>query len=233
MENELKRVLVVLAHPDDPEFFCGATLAKWAREGREINYALLTCGDKGSDSPQVTPEMLCADRKTEQRAAADVIGVKDLKFLGYRDGELVNSSEMRRDIVREIRRYKPDIVVSCDPTTLFRMGQFINHSDHRVAGAAAVDAIFPAAGNPMYFPELLREGFEPHTPKEMWLSGSNEPNMWVDVTDTVEIKIEAIQAHKSQIKDPPALMQRIRERLRRSDVDREMYAESFRVLKIS
>ena len=232
MDNETQRVLLVMAHPDDAEFSCGGTLAKWTREGKEIRYLLLTCGDKGSDGPDVTPEMLCADRQAEQRAAAAVLGVREVVFLHNLDGELVNTPEVRRDIVREIRRFKPHIVVANDPTTYFRANVYINHSDHRVAGATTLDAVFPAAGNRMYFPELLGEGFEPHPVKEIWLTGSNEPNMWVDVTDTLEIKLAALRQHKSQIKDMAEMDKRLRERLRRTDVDREMYAESFRVLKL-
>jgi LmbE family N-acetylglucosaminyl deacetylase len=222
-----------MAHPDDPEFSCGGTLAKWALEGKEIRYLLLTCGDKGSDSPDVTPEMLCADRQAEQRAAAAILGAKEVVFLRNRDGELANTPEVRRDIVREIRRFKPHIVVTNDPTTYFRANVYINHSDHRAAGETTLDAIFPAAGNRMYFPELLAEGFEPHPVKEVWLSGTNEPNMWVDVTATLDIKLAALQEHKSQINDMAEMEKRMRERLRRADVDREMYAESFRVLKLS
>jgi LmbE family N-acetylglucosaminyl deacetylase len=233
MDNETQRVLLVMAHPDDAEFSCGGTLAKWTREGKEIRYLLLTCGDKGSDGPDVTPEMLCADRQAEQRAAAAVLGVKEVVFLHNLDGELVNTPEVRRDIVREIRRFKPHVVVANDPTTYFLANVYINHSDHRVAGATTLDAVFPAAGNRMYFPELLGEGFEPHPVKEIWLTGSNEPNMWVDVTDTLGIKLAALQQHKSQIKDMAEMEKRLRERLRRPDVDREMYAESFRVLKLS
>ncbi len=232
MNNESQRVLLVLAHPDDPEFFCGATLAKWAREGREIRYLLLTCGDKGSDDPAMTPEMLCADRQVEQRSAAAVIGAKEVVFLSYRDGELVNTLDVQREIVREIRRFKPQVIVSCDPTTYLRANAYINHTDHRAAGAAALDAVFPAAGNRMYFPELLREGLEPYAPKEIWLSLTNEPNMWVNVNDTVVIKIAALREHKSQVKDPEGLEKRIRDRLRRSDFDGEFYAESFRVIRL-
>jgi LmbE family N-acetylglucosaminyl deacetylase len=231
MSEENERVLVVLAHPDDPEFFCGATLAKWAREGKEIRYLLLTCGDKGSDDPAATPEMLCDDRQVEQLAAASVLGVKGVKFLGNPDGELVNSREVRREIVREIRRFKPRIVVTGDPTTYIRQNLGINHPDHRAAGAATLDAIFPAAGNRMYFPELLKEGLLPHSPKEIWLSGSNEPNLLVNVNDTLETKLAAIHEHKSQIKEPAELDKRIRERLRRPDMDGEFYAESFRVIR--
>ena len=226
-----QRVLLVLAHPDDPEFFCGATLAKWAKEGKEIRYLLLTCGDKGSDDPAMTPETLCADRQTEQRAAAAVIGVREVKFLSYHDGELFNTLEARREIVREIRRVRPAIVVTCDPTTFIRQNVAINHPDHRAAGATTLDAIFPAAGNRMYFPELLEEGLEPHSPTEVWLSVTTEPNVWVNVNDTIAIKIAALRQHKSQIKDPDVLEKRIRDRLRRPDMDEEFYAESFRVIR--
>ena len=231
MENEPQRVLVVLAHPDDPEFFCGATLAKWARQGKEIRYLLLTCGDKGSDDPDMTPELLCADRKVEQRAAADVIGAKDIIFLNFPDGELTNTVDVRREIVREIRRFKPHVVVTSDPLTYIRPNANINHGDHRAAGAAALDAIFPAAGNRMYFPELLAEGLEPCTVKEIWLSIPAEPNMWVNVTNTVDLKVAAIRKHASQVKDPAGMEKRIRERLRRTDLDEEFYTEGFRVIK--
>ncbi len=232
MSNEPERVLLVLAHPDDPEFFCGATLAKWAREGKEILYLLLTCGDKGSDDPAMTPEVLCADRQAEQRAAAKVIGVQDVIFLGYHDGELMNTLDVRRAIVREIRRFKPHAVVTCDPTTYFRANAYINHTDHRTAGAATLDAVFPAAGNRMYFPELLKEGLEPHAPKEIWMSLTHEPNVWVEVNDTIDIKIAALREHKSQVKEPEALEKRLRDRLRRPEMDGEFYAEGFRVIRL-
>jgi LmbE family N-acetylglucosaminyl deacetylase len=231
MDNESQRVLVVLAHPDDPEFFCGATLARWAREGKEIRYLLLTCGDKGSDHPGMTPETLCADRQAEQRAAANVIGAKDVIFLNYRDGELTNTPDVRRAIVREIRRFKPHSVVTCDPTTFFRASAYVNHGDHRAAGAATLDAVFPAAGNRMYFPELLEEGLEPHAPKELWVSLTNDPNVWVPANDTIEIKLAALREHKSQIKEPQELEKRIRERLRRPEMYGEFYAEGFRVIR--
>ena len=231
MNSEPQRVLVVLAHPDDPEFFCGATLAKWARQGMEIRYLLLTCGDKGSDDPTMTPEALCADRQVEQRAAAAVIGVHEVKFLDYPDGELMNTPQVRCEIVREIRSFKPEVVVTCDPTTYIRTNVAINHPDHRTAGAATLDAIFPATGNRMYFPELLAQGLEPHTPQEVWLSVTMEPNRWVLVNDTIDVKLAALREHKSQIKDAAAMEKRIRERLRRAEMDEELYAEGFRVIR--
>ena len=230
MTEEPTRVLVVVAHPDDPEFFCGATLAKWAKEGKEIRYVLLTCGDKGSDSPEMTPEALCADRQEEQRNAARVIGAKDLVFLNYFDGELFNTLDVRRAIVREIRKFKPHVVVTNDPLTLIRPNG-INHSDHRMAGEATLDAIFPAAGNRMYFPELLNEGLEPHAPKEVWLTVTMEPTTWVIVNDTIDLKIAGIREHKSQVKKPEEMEKRIRDRLRRIDFEGEVYTEGFRVIK--
>lgn len=231
MATENERVLVVLAHPDDPEFFCGATLAKWARQGKEIHYLLLTCGDKGSDDPAMTPDALCADRQVEQRAAGDVVGVKDIRFLDNADGELTNTPAVRREIVREIRRVQPRIVVTSDPLTYLRANMNINHGDHRAAGAATLDALFPAAGNRMYFPELLEQGLEPYAPKEVWLAISTEPNMWVNVTDTIDAKIAAIRAHKSQVKDPESIEKRMRERHLRQDFDEPIYTESFRVIR--
>ncbi len=228
--NDDLRVLLVLAHPDDPEFFCGATLAKWAREGMQIHYLLLTCGDKGGDDPAVTPEMLCADRQAEQRAAAAIIGAQQVTFLHFRDGELANTPDVRREIVRAIRRVQPRRLVTCDPTTYIHPFG-INHPDHRAAGAATLDAVFPAAGNRMYFPELLAEGLEPYAPKEIWLAVTQEPNLWVNVNDTIEIKLAALRAHKSQIKNPAELEKRIRERLRRTDMEGEFYAEAFRVIR--
>lgn len=231
MSTESQRILVVLAHPDDPEFFCGATLAKWAREGKEIRYFLLTCGDKGSNDPAMTPEMVSAVRQAEQRAAAKVIGAKDVVFLSYRDGELVNTLDVRREIVREIRRFKPQVVVTSDPTTYFPGNAWISHVDHRTVGAAVLDAVSPAAGCRMYFPELLKEGLEPHSPTEIWLSLTNEPNESVDVTNMIDIKIAALLEHKSQIKESPEEFARhIKGRLRRPIW--RVHRERFRVIRL-
>ncbi len=173
-----QKILVILAHPDDPEFFCGGTLAKWARAGHEITYFLLTCGDKGfnpATHPEMTPEKLCGIRHAEQNNAAKVIGVNSVHFMDLADGYLVPDLNLRRDIVREIRRFKPDILVTCDPQNLF--AQYgINHPDHRYCGQVVLDAVFPAAGNIAYFPELLAGGFQPHMPKEVWCSLTSQPN---------------------------------------------------------
>ena len=165
-----QHILVILAHPDDPEFFCGATLAKWARAGHHITYQLLTCGDKGFNDHTpagMTPDALCAIRHEEQQAAAKVIGAGAVYIMNNPDGYLVPDIDLRREVTRLIRRFKPDILVTCDPQNLFAT-YGINHPDHRAAGQVVLDAVFPAAGNKEYFPELYKEGYEPHMPKEVW-----------------------------------------------------------------
>jgi LmbE family N-acetylglucosaminyl deacetylase len=208
-----QRILVVLAHPDDPEFFCGATLARWTDAGHQVVYWLLTCGDKGANDPDTLPSELCGDRRVEQRNAAAVLGVHQINFLEYPDGYLVPDLALRKDVTRIIRRERPDILVTCDPKTLYVGDTRINHPDHRAAGQVTLDAVFPAAGNPLYFPELLHdEGLQPHTPREVWICGTLEPNVSHDVTDLWERKIRAIQQHASQIGDPEKLAERMRGR---------------------
>ena len=173
----------------------------------------MTCGDKGSDDPDMTPERLCTIRHEEQINAARVLGVTDLVWLNYSDGELAPSFEARLRVAREIRKFKPDIVLTCDPTRTYSTLGTINHSDHRVAGEIALDAIFPGAGNRMYFRELLDEGLEPHSVKEVYVSLPVKPDTVVDVTDTFDLKIKALREHKSQIKDPDKLEERLRQRM--------------------
>lgn len=231
-----KNILVILAHPDDPEFFCGGTLAKWAHSGHNINYLLLTCGDKGfnpTTQPDMTPERLCGIRHQEQAEAAKVIGANPPLFLDLPDGYLTPSLDLRRDIVREIRRYKPDILVTCDPQNLFAL-YGINHPDHRACGQVVLDAVFPAAGNPTYFPDLLAQGFEPHMPKEIWCSLTNQPNTEVDVTETWDVKIQAILKHTTQVQDVEKLVERLKSRRTEDSTDENpRYEEKFRVVKYS
>ena len=219
----LDKVLVILAHPDDPEFFCGATIARWARAGKQIRYCMLTCGDKGSDDPAMTPDRLCALRHEEQINAAGVLGVTDLVWLNYRDGELVPTLETRLRVAREIRKFQPDIVVTCDPARVITAFGTINHPDHRAAGAIALEAIMPGAGNRMYFTELLAEGLEPHQVKEVFIAGAAEPDTVIDVSDTFELKLKALRQHRSQIKDPDGLEQRLRSRMGRDGIYVEMF----------
>lgn len=206
-----QRVLVVMAHPDDPEFYCGGTIARWASEGRHIHYCLLTRGGRGSDDGFVDPEALANLRVAEQQAAARVLGVQEVHFLDYPDGYLVADLTLRKDIVRVIRRVRPDILITSDPTNFFPSSRYINHPDHRAAGQAALDAVFPASGSALFFPELERnEGLAPHKVKQVYVAGARDPNTAVDVTAYVERKLAALREHRSQIRDMDSLGERIR-----------------------
>ena len=231
-----QHILVILAHPDDPEFFCGGTLARWARAGHKITYCLLTCGDKGfndSTTKDMTPADLCALRRVEQRAAADVIGAAAVHFLDGEDGCLVPDLSLRREVVRAIRRERPDILVTCDPQNLFA-AYGLNHPDHRAAGQAVLDAVFPAANNKAYFPELLAEGLEPHMPREVWCSLTSQPNTVLDVTGTWDVKLAALLHHKSQIGDAEKFKERMKSRRTETSTDENpRYEEKFRVVKYS
>lgn len=223
-------ILVILAHPDDPEFFCGGTIARWTAEGHQVDYCLLTRGDKGAPNRNLTSEQLCAVREVEQRKAADILGVHSVRFLDYIDGELVSDLKIRREVVRIIRLIKPSIVVSCDPTHIFPDNNRINHPDHRTAGQIVVDAIFPGVGNPMFYPELMDvEGLEPWNVKELWLSLTGTPNTIIDVSSYWERKISAILAHESQIPDKEQLIQRMMSRYAPdSSSNNPRYEERFR-----
>jgi LmbE family N-acetylglucosaminyl deacetylase len=229
-----QNILVVLAHPDDPEFFCGATLARWARAGHKITYFLLTCGDKGfndTTSEQMTTEMLCKIRHEEQANAARVIGVQAVHWLDRSDGYLAPDLGLRREILRAIRRFEPDIFVTSDPQNLFA-GYGINHPDHRAAGQAALDAVFPAAGNKAYFPELLQEGLGPHKIKEVWVTLTNQPNVTLDITEMWPIRLQALLEHKSQIGDVGKFKERmIARHTEDSTNENPHYEDKFRVIK--
>ncbi len=222
-----------MAHPDDPEFFCGGTIALWCAAGTQITYLILTNGNKGSDDPEMTPQKLAMTRREEQQAAATVLGVKEVIFFDEPDGELQPTLDLRKRVVAEIRRHKPEAIIAPDPTRYFHSNIYINHADHRAAGEVAIDAVFPAARNRMYHPELLAEGLEPHTVKEVYLASAEQPDRWVDITAAFEVKTKAILCHKSQIKDPEGTLTRVRERAAGVDeYGREVLREAFRVMKI-
>ncbi len=207
-----KRVLIVLAHPDDPEFFCGGTVAKWAAAGCSVTYCLLTRGDKGADDNAHTPAEIGTMRETEQRAAAQILGVEQVIFLDHPDGYLEPSIELRRDIVRIIRTVRPEIVLTCDPTNFFPSNRHINHADHRAAGEATLDAVYPATRSALYFPELLEEeNLQPHKVHDVFVAGAQHPNIVVDVTEYMDAKLQALRQHKSQITDFEGLETRLRE----------------------
>jgi LmbE family N-acetylglucosaminyl deacetylase len=193
-----ERALVIAAHPDDIEFVVAGTAAKWARAGTVVGYVLATSGDAGSHVPGITREQVARIREEEQRAAAKLAGVDEVVFLGYHDGEVEPTLALRRDLVREIRRFEPDIVICYDPTRLLIGDRYINHPDHRAVGQAALDAIAPAAAMPLVFPELGEEGLKPHRVKEVLVASGPEPDTWVDITETIDVKIEALRRHTSQ-----------------------------------
>lgn len=224
-----QKILVVLAHPDDPEFFCGATLARWIAAGHQVSYCLLTCGDKGTKDRSLTTDTLCDLRQSEQQSAAAVLGVTKVRFLGYEDGYLVPDLTLRRDITRVIRQERPTILVTCDPSNLLR-DNTINHPDHRAAGQAALDAVFPAARDHLNFIELWRdEGLEPHIVCEVWVSLTQQPNVVLDVTEFWEQKIQALCEHKSQIGEIPAFIERMHSRRTpTSTPEKPFFEEAFR-----
>jgi LmbE family N-acetylglucosaminyl deacetylase len=225
------RVLVVLAHPDDPEFYCGGTIARWAASGRHITYCLLTRGDKGSDDDSLSTQELAEIREVEQRAAAKTLGVHEVMFLNELDGYVLPTLDLRRDIVRVIRQVKPQVVVTCDPTNFFPSSTYINHADHRAAGQATLDAVYPAARSSLYFPELSQEeGLQPYKVREVYIAGAQHPNITVDITDFFSQLVAALGEHRSQIKDITALEERMRKRMLdpESPPDDPRYIEKFR-----
>jgi LmbE family N-acetylglucosaminyl deacetylase len=229
-----QKILVILAHPDDPEFFCGATLARWAAAGHNVDYCLITCGDKGTSVRELSSEQLCGIRHVEQQAAAAVLGVKGVNFLDYPDGYLVPDLNLRREITRVIRKMRPDVLVTCDPLTLYIGDNRLNHPDHRAAGQATLDAVYPAARDHLNFVELWRdEHLEPHIVREVWICGTLQANVKLDVTPFWETKIRAILEHKSQIGDPQAMVERMRSRhTPESSPDSPCYEETFHRLII-
>lgn len=199
VEETPGRVVAVYGHPDDAEISAGGTLARWAREGSEVFLLVCTQGEKGSQDPDVDPEDLARIRIEESGHACELLGFADHLHLGYRDGELENDAALRGQIVEHIRRLGPSAVVCPDPTAVFFGDRYYNHRDHRVTGWATLDAVAPAAGNPHYFREQLLGGLEVHAVSDVFLSGTFEPNCWVDIEATIEAKIDALFCHASQL----------------------------------
>ncbi len=195
-----ERAMLIYAHPDDIEFGSAGTAALWARYGCEVTYVVLTDGNIGSHDPDMTGERLAQIRRAEQSAAADVAGARCI-FMGEPDGCLQPTLELRKKLVRLIRKHKPNVVMCGDPTFFYTDG-YVNHPDHRNAGQAALEAVFPASDSPLIFPELIEEGFAPHKVNYIYIGfGSKDPNVFIDITETIDTKIEALRQHKSQLKD--------------------------------
>lgn len=227
--NEIpKTAMVIVAHPDDAEFTVAGTVAAWVRAGCQVTYVICTDGNAGSHEPGMTPQKLTEIRRTEQRAACAVLGVDEVVFLGYDDCQLQPTLALRRDLVREIRRHKPEVVLTGNPTILFYGDSYINHPDHRAAAQAAMDALAPASAMPLLWPEMG----PPHRVHEVYMSGSTEPNRWVDISETIEQKIAALKQHASQMGDWDPT-DRMKERA--SETGKEgglAYAEQFRVITL-
>ena len=229
MTQQVRRVMVITAHPDDAEFTVAGTVARWARDGQEVIYVICTDGSRGSNEPDIEPEALAIIRKEEQDAAARVLGVKEVVYLDYEDGTLEPTLALRRDLTRAVRRYRPDAVICSDPTVRYYGNDYLNHPDHRAAGDAALDAVFPSAGTRYIFPELLAEGLEPHDVKEVYIHGHLTPNHWVDITETIERKIEALKQHKSQVGGWEDLAEGIRAWAKEAGTGQSMaFAESYK-----
>jgi LmbE family N-acetylglucosaminyl deacetylase len=205
-----ERVLVVVAHPDDPEFGAGGTIARWADAGAEVTFAIVTDGSKGSAEPDMTPERLVALRQEEERAAAAALGVHNVQFLGHEDGRIENTLVFREEIVRLIRTHRPDVLITHDPSSRIMGNTHFNHTDHRAVGDAALDCVYPLARDRLNFPEHEVEGLEPHKVLQIFLTSSNSADYVVDISATMDKKITSLWAHKSQIGDPQELDERIR-----------------------
>jgi LmbE family N-acetylglucosaminyl deacetylase len=201
---DLNSVMVIYAHPDDAEFGSSGTVAKWVREGVEVTYVLVTNGASGSSDPEMTRERLTEIRAKEQRNAADILGVKDVVMLGFEDGYLYPDLELRKAVAREIRKGMPDVVISQDPTSRYWAPSYINHPDHIAVGEVVMRSINPDASSGLMFPELWKEeGLAPHKPKALLLFTFSDPEVFVDISDTMDLKVKALEAHECQIGDWP------------------------------
>jgi LmbE family N-acetylglucosaminyl deacetylase len=224
--------MAVVAHPDDIEFSCAGTLARWARSGARISYVLCTSGEVGIAEPGMTKEKATGIREAEQREAAQIAGAQEVIFLREPDGLLQPTLELRKKIVREIRRFRPEVVVCGDPTIVWSGDDYINHPDHRAAATAALDAIFPAAGQPNLFQELEAEGLTAYKPRKVYVTGWSQTDLFVNITETIDIKVAALKAHRSQMRDwdpEPRIKEWAADRARGKEM---MYAEGFRVVTL-
>ena len=224
--------MVIVAHPDDPEFSSSGTMARWSKAGTRICYVICTSGDVGIAEPGMTREKAAKIREAEQMEAAKITGVHEVVFLGEPDGMLQPTLELRKKLVREIRRFRPEVVVTGDPTRVWSGNSYINHPDHRAAATAALDATFPAAGQPNLFEDITEEGFQAHKPRKVFVTSWETADVFINIENFIDVKIAALRAHKSQMKDwdPEP---RIKEWAALRGEGKEMaYAESFRVITL-
>lgn len=228
-----KRVMAIAAHPDDIEFGSVGTIARWVKAGATAAYVLVTSGDVGIAEAGMTKAKAAEIREAETIAAAKIIGVDDVTFLREPDGMVVNTLELRKQLVRQIRRFRPEVIIAMDPTVMYTAMGGINHPDHRAVGEATMDAIFPACSQPNLFQELEEEGFFACRVRKVYVSSRGEGDTYVDISSTIDLKIAALQAHVSQVGAMEGLEERIRSFAARNGIGKEMaYAEVFRVLTL-
>lgn len=224
--------MVIMAHPDDIEFSCAGTIARWTKAGTRTCYVLCTSGDVGIAETGMTKEMAAKIREKEQCKAARICGVEEVVFLREPDGMLQPTIDLRRKLVREIRRFRPEVVICGDPTVLWTNANYINHPDHRAAATAALDAVFPAAGQPNLFQEFEEEGILAHKTRKVYVGSWTDADLFVNIAETIDLKIEALRAHESQMMDwdpEPRIKEWASERGKGKEM---LYAESFRVITL-
>ncbi|MBN1230653.1 MAG: PIG-L family deacetylase [Anaerolineales bacterium] len=229
-----QKVLVIVAHPDDPEFGCAGTVAHWTAQGVEVVYVIVTDGDKGTSDLTLTPQALAGIRIDEQIHAARVLGVNEIQFLHHHDGEIFNTHELRGEIVEQIRKYRPDVVITTDPTTFITNNNRINHPDHRNIGEVVLDAVFPLARDHLNYPEQIQAGLQPHKVNNILLQFTDQANIFFDITETIDTKLAALAEHHSQLGEyPQVVLDRMRERSRTTAEHLPYeYAEAFRWISL-
>lgn len=235
--DDFKRAMVVTAHPDDAEYGCSGSVAKWCRMGWEVVYVLCTDGSKGSEDHEITSKRLVKLRAEEQINAGKTLGLKTVEFLGYPDGYLEPTLDVRRDISRQIRKHKPDVLITTNPTRDLMSSGYVGHPDHFAAGEAALSAVFPSARDHLTFPELFSdEGLEPHKVREVWvMTFGDGADFWNPLTEQdVDTSIAALKEHTSQVNDPDQAAKWMKQR--RAELGKKIganYAESFKKFTLS
>lgn len=225
-----KTILVFSAHPDDLDFGCSGTVAKLVKQGNKVVYCIISNGEKGVGKLKISPQQIVKLRQKEQKRAASIVGVKDVIFLNEKDGEVENTVALRKKLVSVIRKVKPEIVLSFDPANFLFDNFYRCHSDHRKAAEAVFDALYPASGSQAFFQDLKKK---PHAIKEVWFFATYQPNLWIDISGTIDKKIKALLSHSSQISDKKELEKRIFSWVRKMGRKKKMkYAEAFRKLQL-
>ena len=225
--------MAIVAHPDDVEFSCSGTLALWAKGGARISLVLVTSGDVGIARRDITRQQAAALREAEATAAAKIIGATEIRFLREPDGSVQATLDLRRKLVREIRRFRPEVIITGDPTVVWAGENYINHPDHRAVALSTVDAVFPAAGQPHVFEELAAEGLEAHKVRKVFVNNWRDGDLWVDISDTIDVKVAALKAHVSQMGNGFDVEKNIKEWAADRAKDHGLaYAEIFRVVTL-